>query len=148
MGEESAPFPSFLPSLTGRLSITVGLFSPVGKGIIGQWKQEGEVFQAASSLNPTPRHNSINPPVHWHGGQVQERRRAVKQRTERDKCLGRMEIEPTMKWRLRNMELWQGDRGWWAQRDLIFGNTEVVHRQTRLSQRDIHVQTDEVNVQI
>lgn len=33
------------------------------------------------------------------------------QRTERDKHSGGMEIEPTMKWRLRNMELRQGGSG-------------------------------------
>lgn len=83
MGEERALFPSFLsPSLTGRLSITLGPFSPVGKGIIGQWKQGGEVFQAASIPNPTLRHNSINPPAHCQGGQVEEGRRAVKWRTK------------------------------------------------------------------
>lgn len=37
------------------------LFRAVGKVIIGQWKQGGEVFQAASMPNLTLRHNSISP---------------------------------------------------------------------------------------
>lgn len=42
---ESTPslISSVSPSLTGRLSVTLGPFSPVGKGIIGQWKQGGEL---------------------------------------------------------------------------------------------------------
>lgn len=59
MGEESAFFLS--PSLTGRLYMTLGPFRSVGKGIIGQWKQGGEVFQAVAIPNLTLRHNSISP---------------------------------------------------------------------------------------
>lgn len=103
---------TFLHFLTLSLShwrviytVTLGPFRSVLKGIIGQWKQEGEVFQAASILNPTLRHNSYQSPVYRQGGQVEERRRAVKRITERDKHSGRMEIEPTMKHRIGNMEL-------------------------------------------
>lgn len=40
-----------------------------------------------------------------------EEKQESEQRTERDKHSGGMEIEPTMKWRLRNMELRQGGSG-------------------------------------
>lgn len=40
-----------------------------------------------------------------------EEKQESEQRTERDKHSGGMEIEPTMKWRLRNMELRQEGSG-------------------------------------
>lgn len=133
--ESTLPFISSLhPSLTGRLSITLGPFSPVGKGIISQWRQGGELplFQI--------RHwgTTLSIPRHSQGGQVEERRRAVKRRTEKDKRTGRMEIEPTMKWRLRNIEPRQqgggGRKEWvyfWKQQRYTETNNIVTMKQTQ-----------------
>ncbi len=126
---EGALIPSFphCPSLTGTLSTTMGPLSTAGKGIIGQRKQGGELplFQI--------RHRDTTLSIPRQGGQVEERRRAVKRRTGRDKHSGRMEIEPTMKWRLRNVELRQ-EGGGHRKREFIFGNWKVAPRQTILPQ--------------
>lgn len=53
---------SLSPSLIGRLSIILGPFSPVWKG--DNWPAETGRW-AVSIPNPTLRHNSINPPMHY-----------------------------------------------------------------------------------
>lgn len=129
MGSERESTPSLIssvsPSLTGRLSVTLGPFQPSRKG--DNWPVEAGRW-AASVPNLTLRHSSINPPAPCQGGQVEEKQES-EQRTERDKHSGGMEIEPTMKWRLRNMELRQGGSGGGrgGNREFIFGNGEVAH---------------------
>lgn len=82
-----------------------------------------------------------------------EEKQESEQRTERDKHSGGMEIEPTMKWRLRNMELRQegsgGGRG--GNREFIFGNGEVAHSKKHivtLAEAKTQVQPSATNITI